>query len=172
LGELQVRVAKDEQARTQIMESFARPCFKNPPGMMNHLFLRALARDLRGVAPEIAAYATQSPAVPDGAKAGSSGGEDQDLTVERYHCAREVTALWSEPDGFTRTRMWLALAINRSWEFARADGAALRSRAAGTTRQTPLAERQTAIASMLAAVPGDTRIDGETSAWLKQLLED
>ena len=167
-----VRLAKDEQERKQIMESFARPCFKNPPGMMNHLFLRALARDLRGVAPEIAAFATQSPAVPDGAKADSSGGKDQDLTVERYHCAREITALWLEPDAFTRTRMWLALAINRSTWFANRDGDALRARAAADIRQTPLAERQAAIAGMLAAVPGDTHINGETSAWLKQLAED
>jgi hypothetical protein len=170
--EFLVRLTQDETERKRIMESYIRPCFRKPPGMMNRLFLRALARDLRGLAPEIAAYATQSPAVPDGAKADFSGGENQDLTVERYHCAREVTALWLEPDGFTRTRMWLAMAINRSWAFSRDDGAALRSRAAEAIRQTPLAERQAAIAAMLAAVPTDTRTEPETAAWLKQLAND
>jgi hypothetical protein len=170
--EILVRLAKDEQERKQIMESFARPCFKSPPGMMNHLFLRALARDLRGLAPEIAAYATRNPAVPDGAKADSSGGEDQDLTVERYHCAREVTALWAEPDSLTRTRMWIALAINRSWAFSGEDGEALRTRAAGNIRQTPPAERKAAIAAMLAAAPADSRIASDTRAWLNQLMED
>ena len=92
--------------------------------------------------------------------------------MERYHCAREITALWLEPDAFTRTRMWLALAINRSTYFENRDGDALRARAAADIRQTPLAERQAAIADMLAAVPGDTHINGETSAWLKQLAED
>jgi hypothetical protein len=153
------------------LESFLRRRLKTQTGMMNDLFVTALAHDLRGLAPEIAAYATQSREVPAGAKADSSGGEDQDLTVERYHCAREITALWSEPDGFTRTRMWLALAINRWWRFSGEDGEALRSRAAENIRQTPLAERQAAISAMLAAVPGDTRIDPQTAAWLKQLAE-
>ena len=167
-----LNLTKDRPDRKQILESFLRRRLKTQTGMMNDLFVTALAHDLRGLAPEIATYATRSSEVPDGAKADFSGGEDQDLTVERYHCAREITALWSEPDGFTRTRMWLALAINRSREFSRYDGNALRTRTTENIRQTPLAERKAAVASMLAAVPADTRIDPEISAWLKQLAVD
>jgi len=67
----------------------------------------AWSADLRSLAPTVAEAATSFPARPGEGRSGTSPAS------ERSHLARQITALWSEPDAFTRARMLLAFAIAR-----------------------------------------------------------
>ena len=106
------------EPRLAQLAGFLRPGIAHHKGMMNHLFLAALALDLRGLAPELAQLATSGPDVPEGEDANSWGGIYSSTGTERYHTARHVTALWLEPDADTRARMWIALLLALPYDFA------------------------------------------------------
>jgi len=111
-------LAKPETRMSQLVD-FIRPCFTSHGGRMNDLFAVALALDLRELAPEIAHLASTGPDVEDGRCANGWGGDFTGPGNNRYHLARNVTALWAETDADTLAKMWLALVISHPGEFSR-----------------------------------------------------
>ena len=101
------------EPRLAQLAAFLRPGIANHKGMVKHLFLAALALDLRGLAPDIADLATSGSEVPEGEDARPPA----DSGDERYHTARHVTALWLESDADTRARMWIALLLVSPYDF-------------------------------------------------------
>lgn len=148
----------DRQAR---LESYLRPCLENHHGMMYEVFFAALAFDLKGLAPGIAAYATEGPGVPDGAGSHSAGGSFKGPAGERYHPAREVASLWAETDPDTLARMWIAFTASHAYHMTETSrrGAtvarALREKAATAIRAMPAAARKPCIARTVALLPED-----------------
>ena len=126
------------------------------------------------MAPDIAALASESPAAPDGDAAEYGGGNFKGPAGQRYHIAREITALWSEPDPATRARMWLALVVNRPYQFSPAyqkseASGLLREQAAAGIRSLDRELRLKTSDAFRAATPGFTD-DPETVAWLDQAV--
>jgi hypothetical protein len=170
-----LRLTRDSPDRNAPLERFVRARLKRHDGMMNEVFFAALALDLRGLAPEIAAMASESPAVPDGDGAEYGGGHFKGPGGERYHIAREITALWSEPDPATRARMWLAMVLHRPYHFspeyhASDAAAALRERATAAIRELPPEPRHQALLAMSAATPSFAG-EAEVAAWLHAAAE-
>lgn len=112
-----VKMAGDPGQREDLLTGFIRLRFKKSPGMMNDVFLDTLAHDLRELAPEIAAFASEKPEVTDGDGADYSGGHFNGPAGQRYHMAREVTALWSEKDPVTLGRMWIFFVAAHPYQF-------------------------------------------------------
>jgi hypothetical protein len=119
LDALATLVLANPEKRMARFVDFIRPCFTEHRGMMNELFATALALDLRGLAPEIARLASSGPDVEEGKCANGWGGGFKGPGNERYHLARNVTALWSEPDTDTLAKMWMGLVIAHPGDFAR-----------------------------------------------------
>jgi hypothetical protein len=163
--------ATDRMAR---LESFVHPCLKQHDGMMDDVFLAALALDLRGLAPEIAAMASESPAVADGDGAHSAGGDFKGPAGQRYHLAREITALWNETDPATRSRLWIAMIVSRPHYFKPGreseHGKCLIKQAAGAIGELPEETRKKSIEAMIAAAP-ELPYYSETTDWLRGLAE-
>lgn len=105
-----VRHAPGEEERKALLAGFIRPCLRDSAGMMNSIFLHALAFDVRELTPDLAAFATEGPDVIDGDATNYSGGNFKGPVGQRYHIAREITALWSETDPQTVARMWVFFA--------------------------------------------------------------
>jgi hypothetical protein len=156
--ETTLRLTRTRPDRKLRLEAFIKPCFKSHPGMMDNVFIAALALDLDTLAPDIAAFATESPAVEDGDGANYSGGSFKGPAGERYHIAREITALWSEQDPGTLSRMWIAFVASRNFHFGehRKDSAVaklLQEKAAAAFSQLSPEERRKQIDAALAALP-------------------
>ena len=103
-------VARPDPRMGQLAD-FLRPHFTHHGGMMNQLFVAALALDLRALAPEIEHLATTGPDVVDDEFGHSWGGGFTGPGNRRDHAARHVTALWQESDPNLRARMWSALLV-------------------------------------------------------------
>ena len=169
-----LRLTRDLPDRNARLEAFIRPRLKEHDGMMNDVFFAALALDLRGLAPDIAALASESPAVQDGDAAEYGGGNFKGPAGQRYHIAREITALWSEPDPATRARMWLALVVSRPYQFSPAyqkseASGLLREQAAAGIRSLDHELRLKTSDTFRAATPGFAS-DPESVAWLDQAV--
>jgi hypothetical protein len=78
------------------------------------------AADLRELQPDLQRLATENVEEIEDRKARSSGGEVTALTG-RFHFARQIVSLWSEPDSFTRARLLIALAVAQPYTFVRDD---------------------------------------------------
>ncbi|WP_341405798.1 hypothetical protein [Luteolibacter soli] len=169
-----LRLTEGSPDRLSRLEAFVTPCLHQHDGMMNGVFLAALALDLRGLAPRIAEMATEGPAVADGDGADYGGGRFNGPAFQRYHAAREVTALWSETDPATRARLWIASIVNRPYPYESTGGAEwakrLGERAAETICQLPRETRSQVIGGMIAASPG-LRHYPATTDWLRGLAE-
>lgn len=111
LGALAALAVTRPDPRMGQLTDFLRPRFTRHWGMMNHLFVAALALDLRAVAPEIERLATTGPDVPDGDFGNSWSSGFTGPGNRRYHAARHVSALWQESDPDVRARMWAALLV-------------------------------------------------------------
>lgn len=107
---------------------FMRPCFTKHGGLINELFVTALALDLRELAPEIARLASSGPDVEEGKCANGRGGGFTGPGNERYHLARNVTGLWSETDADSLAKMWVGLVIAHPGDFCRTSVIALKLR--------------------------------------------
>ena len=162
--------AADRQSR---LEAFVRPRLKKHDGMMNEVFLTALALDLRGLAPEIAAMASESPAVQDGDGANYGGGNFKGPVGEHYHIAREITALWNEPDPATRSRLWIASIVSHpdSYESRQPSDKVrrLRDRATAAIGELPQESRKQTIEAMITASPALPQHYPETTGWLREM---
>jgi hypothetical protein len=166
-------MAANHPDRDRLLADYIRPRFAKSEGMMNDILLHVLAFDLRELAPDIAAIATEGPTVADGDGADYSGGNFKGPAGQRYHLAREITALWTESDPATRGRMWAFFAASRSSRFDPQDDhsrmeQALREVAALNLKRLPTGQRNEAVLSALAHVPVPAYAAG-TAKWLSQL---
>lgn len=168
-----VRLTPDQpDKRKQALNSLVRQRLSSGDGFMNDVFLTALAHDLTGLRDQLQAMATASPTEGDGDCAESAGGGFQSPEGIRYHVAREVLAIWSEPDAATRARMWCAFVLNHHWHFdaerhPTQTGALLKQRASQAIRQLAPTQRKEAIDAMLLLADAD-RISKATMQWLKE----
>jgi RNase P/RNase MRP subunit POP5 len=87
---------------------------------VTELFWAIWAADLRELQPDLQRLATENVEEIEDRKARSSGGEVTALTG-RFHFARQIVSLWSEPDSFTRARLLIALAVAQPYNFVRDD---------------------------------------------------
>lgn len=166
-------MAGNRPDRDRLLADYIRPRFATSEGMMNDIFLHVLAFDLRELAPDIAAFATEGPSIADGDGADYSGGNFKGPTGQRYHLAREITALWTESDPATLGRMWAFFAASRSSAFNPQDGHSrmeqtLRELAARNLKRMPSAQRKEAVFSALTHIPVPAYAAG-TEKWLRQL---
>lgn len=158
------RIYQDRPERAAMLERFLRHHLTKHHGAMTRVVMLALAHDLRGLAPDFAAVATSGPAVPDGL--GEIGGFTNPVG-QRYHSAREATAIWTEPDQTTRARLWVALALARPSWFTPGDSP-LRLTAAKEISRLPAPERA-AIIRALIETAATTGTDPAVRTWLMKL---
>jgi hypothetical protein len=166
-------MAKDRPDRDQLLADFIRPRFTKSNGMMNDIFLHTLTYNLRSLAPDIAKFATEGPIVTDGDGANSSGGRFKTPVGQRYHIAREITALWSESDPATAGRMWAFFVAAHPYQFGSEkrrslSNQALSELAAKQIRSLPDTQRRKAIDSAISLM----RISKyyiSTETWLRSL---
>ncbi len=162
-------MTRNNPDREKILAEFLHTQFVASSGMMDYHFTRALTYDLRLLAPEIAAYASESPEVEDGDGANYSGGNFKTPVGQRYHIAREITALWSEQDPQTLARLWISFVASHPDVFQENDKpSTIRELAAKNIRALPAAERKEAIASILSEIPIADYYNS-SSKWLESL---
>lgn len=142
------------------LEDVLRSSLKKSSGFMDRVFQEILAYDLRGLAPDIEAFATVDAKVPDGDGSNYSGGRFNGPAGHRYHAAREVAALWREEDSTTRARMWIAMILTRYQstmdpEYSSASNQKLLSLASEAILSIPRDDRANMINSLIstAALP-------------------
>ena len=164
-----LKMTPDRLDRKDLLAGFIRPRFEKSKGMMDEIFMTALAHDLRSLAPDIAAYASESPVVADGDGADYSGGKLKSPVGQRYHVAREITALWMESDPDTLARMWIHLVAARPYHFAlESRGPALRALAAERIRQLPGPQRREEIDAAIGLMQ-TPELHPITKLWLEEL---
>lgn len=167
-----LRMAQDRPDRKLLLAAFIRPRFEKSNGMMNDIFLTTLAYDLRSLAPDIAAFASESPAVQDGDGADYSGGQFKSPVGQRYHIAREITALWMESDPATLARMWIYLVAAHPYQFnPNSQSPALREFATEQIRRLPVALRREEINTAVALMR-ISKHDASTELWLRELARE
>lgn len=170
-----MKMTRDNPDREKILIDFVRPQFTESRRMMNWIFVKALAQNLRGLAPDLAAFASSGPEVQDGDGANYSGGNFKSPVGQRYHIAREITALWTEKDPVTLAKMWIAFASahpddfdteSRNQEIA----APLRKLAEKHILVLSKKERKKIMESLTTEIPASEYYPG-TSRWLVSLEE-
>ena len=87
---------------------------------LTELFWTIWTADLRELRPDLERLATQNPEEIESRKAHSAGGTVTNVTG-RFHFARKIVSLWSEPDSFTRARLLIAFAVAEPYTFVRDD---------------------------------------------------
>jgi hypothetical protein len=164
-----VQMAKDRPDRETLLAGFIHPRFQKSNGMMNDVFLDALAQDLHVLAPEIAAFATEGPSVQDGNGADYSGGNFKTPVGQRYHTAREVTALWAESDPVTLGRMWIYFVAVHPYPFDQSrQSPALRELAARLIAHIPKDRLPNEINSAIRLIP-ISKYHSSVELWLREL---
>lgn len=166
-------LTRDEPKREELLAGAIRQRLKSSDGMMNDVLLTCLALDLRDLTPELGELASEGPDVADGDGANYAGGSFTGPEGERYHLAREITGLWSEPGAETRARLWVFLACAHPHRFDPGQGdapvwEALRLRAAEAIVALDEGDRQRVIDSALRHFPTPGHFDG-FAAWLRSL---
>jgi hypothetical protein len=87
---------------------------------VTELFWTIWAADLRELLPELQRLATQNADEIESRQAHTSGGDVTNVKG-RFHLARKIVSVWSEPDSFTRARLLIAFAIAEPYSFVRDD---------------------------------------------------
>jgi hypothetical protein len=155
--------------REKILADFLRTQFIESAGMMNQHFASALRDDLRSLSKDIAAFASESPAFEDGDGSYYSGGNFKSPVGQRYHIAREITALWSEKNPQTLARLWIAFVAAHPRYFSLENGdTSLKNLAATYIRALPAEQIKAHIQSILTQIPLDESYP-ETQDWLNSL---
>lgn len=168
-----LQMSQDRPDRNQLLTDFLRPRFVKSKGMMNDIFLHALVFDLRGLAPDIASFASESAIAKDGDGANYSGGKFKTPVGQRYHIAREITALWSESDPAIVGRMWAFFVAAHPYPFNPGNRSlrmnqALGELAARQIRSLPEPQRREAVESAISLIP-ISKNAAPTEAWLRSL---
>lgn len=159
-------MTRNNPDREKILANFLRTQFVASSGMMNYHFNKALAYDLRMLAPEIAAFASENTSVEDGDGSDYSGGNFKTPKGQRYHIAREITALWSEKDAAALAKLWTAFALSHPEAFR--NPSPLRELAAKYISVIPAPERKELIAVMLKEIRVHEYFS-ESIRWLESL---
>ena len=155
--------------RKDLLAGFILPRFEKCSGAMNDCFFKILTYELRNLATDVSGFATESPAVTDGDGADYSGGNFKTPVGQRYHIAREITALWAETDPATLARMWVFFVAAHPYEFDPERGnPELRDLAAKHIRTLPPEHRRKTIKSALSSIP-IPEYQAATEAWLGKL---
>ena len=97
------------------LEVIVRPHLKETRFMMSEILWSVWAADLREIAPRLREIATHDLDEYESGKANSYG--PMELTTGRFHFARQIIALWDEPDPTTRARLLVALMANEPYNF-------------------------------------------------------
>ncbi|MES2475930.1 MAG: hypothetical protein V4640_09120 [Verrucomicrobiota bacterium] len=155
--------------RKKLLADYVRPRFSKSKGMMNDIFLDILAYDLRPLTAEVAGFASAGPSLPDGDGVDYSGGRFTTPVGQRYHLAREITALWSERDAETVGRMWIHFIANHPRECE--PNSEIAKLAESKIRSIPKRSRQQEIAAAIALRPFPTD-SAATEEWLKGMAKD
>ncbi|MEO5917193.1 MAG: hypothetical protein ABIS50_23385 [Luteolibacter sp.] len=168
-----LQMSQNRPDRNQILADFIRPSFVKSKGMMNDIFLHALAFDLRTLAPDIAAFASENPTAKDGDGSNYSGGKFTTPVGQRYHIAREITALWSEGDTATAGRMWAFYVAAHPDQFNPGNRSSRMSQALGELaakqiRSLPAPQRREAVDSAISLIP-IPKYAAPAEAWLRSL---
>ncbi|MFN0127876.1 MAG: hypothetical protein ACKV19_14445 [Verrucomicrobiales bacterium] len=163
------------EKRSTFLTDFLRPRFETSRGLMDHVFLTALAFDLRTLKEKIAAMATESPEVSDGDGSNYSGGGFKGPAGQRYHLAREITALWSETDPVTVARMWVFFALAHPAQFDldynhSKRATVLRELAAAHIRQLPADCRLATVNAAVSSAPVPPN-HPNVETWLRSLCQ-
>lgn len=87
---------------------------------MTEIFWTIWAADLRELQSDLQRLATQNVEEIEDRKANSSGGDVTPVTG-RFHFARKIVSLWSEPDPLARARLLVAFAVANSNSFVQDD---------------------------------------------------
>lgn len=90
-------------------EYWLRLRLKDAHGQWNDFFFDAFAADLRLARDDLARAATRTPEEPEGPRADWSGLPD--TLKGGFHSARQVIALWDEPDAVTRAKMGVVFGL-------------------------------------------------------------
>ena len=169
--------AEQANERSAAIARIIRARFQGNPeradGMMNNVFFAALAWDVRDLEDDISSFATESSQFADGSYALSASTAFKGPKGERYHAAREVSALWSEKDPLTEARMWVFFVCAHPFQFdgeyAKSRTAReLRKRAASHIRKLPVEARRATIESALTRLPIGNHLN-EVTPWLRSL---
>jgi hypothetical protein len=102
------------------LTKIVRPHLAATNNSLTALFWTIWAADLRELQPDLRRLATQNAEEIENRKALSSGGDVTNVTG-RFHFARKIVSLWSEPDSFTRARLLIAFAVAEPYSFVRDD---------------------------------------------------
>lgn len=169
-------MARERPDRDRLLADFIRLRLKKSKGMMDSIFLHALAFDLRELAPEIAAFASEGPDVMDGDGANYSGGKFKGPIGQRYHIAREITAIWSETDPVTLGRMWAFFVAAHSYHFSPGTprsgfDQALVELASSRIRSIPAGQRRKAVDEAISRIDAPAYSSGGEE-WLRKLGDD
>ncbi len=159
-------MTRNNPDRKTILANFLRTQFVASFGMMNSHFNKALAYDLRILAPEIASFASEKSSVEDGDGADYSGGNFKTPIGQRYYIAREITALWSEKNPRSLARLWIAFTISHPEAFN--NPSSLRELAAKHISVIPAPERKELVTFMLKEIPVH-EFYAESIRWLENL---
>ncbi|MEO6475959.1 MAG: hypothetical protein ABIQ96_12615 [Luteolibacter sp.] len=167
-----LRMTRNHPDRKKFMTDFIRPRFQKGNGMMNDIFVTALAHDLRELAPEIATFASEGTAVADGDGANYSGGGFKTPAGRRYHIAREITALWSESDPVTVGRLWVRFIAAHPYQFSEGNpDQSLRELATRQVNGLPKEQLRKEIDSAIELIP-ISKNDSALEIWLRKLAEN
>ena len=90
-----------------------RPQLRHTNNSLRELLLAAWAADLRDLAPDVERIATSGPDDYESERANSYGGKPSAVD-DRFHLARQIAALWSEPDPATQANLLLAFGFHQA----------------------------------------------------------
>lgn len=169
------KMTAGDPERERILSSFLRHQFTESQGFMNSIFMEAVANDLRELAPEIEGFASTSPDREDGDGGNYSGGNFKSPIGQRYHIAREITALWSEKDPATLAKMWIAFVSAHPDSFdsetrRENNHEILREIASVRIGALPADERKEALSAISRQIP-ISEYNPSTSEWLASLAD-
>jgi hypothetical protein len=160
----------DPSKRDEKITRLVRSRLDHSDGMMDRVFITALAYGLKDLGNDITALASADPMIADGDDADFAKGYFQGLAGQHYHTAREISALWTETDPATLARMWVSFALRHEADFSADDdiGQKLRAQASAKIRQLPKDQRSATISYALSTIPNRTATPA-TREWLKSL---
>ncbi len=113
LSALALLAQSDPERFNPRMVAFLEPHFLQTNKDMNAVFRAIWADDLRELRPALERLATLSVDEFEDEKARGYGGRVSPVEG-RFHFARKIVALWSEPDPATRARLLISLAVTES----------------------------------------------------------
>lgn len=104
--------AGEETQRRELQERLAKQ-LEVTHGYLNDTFRAIWVLNRTDLKPQLEKIATSGPEDFEGVRATGSGSHRLQTNQQRYHLARQVLALWDEPNAVTKAQMSVALAANQ-----------------------------------------------------------